>query len=125
VELTLTGHNGDFTCQVSGCARPVGWLLCASRGFVQYCREHAETAPEYLAWQRRMERAKEMISVGKISGAVGTFAHIPPSVETYVCERLGLKPAPISTQIVQRDHHAEYATTLAFWPPPSRSFPWS
>jgi adenylosuccinate lyase len=61
----------------------------------------------------RMERAKEAVSVGKISGAVGTFAHIPPSVETFVCERLGLKPAPVSTQIVQRDHHAEFFTTLA------------
>ena len=61
----------------------------------------------------RMERAKEAVSVGKISGAVGTFAHIPPSVEEYVCKRLGLKAAPISTQIVQRDHHAEFFTTLA------------
>jgi len=61
----------------------------------------------------RMERAKEAISVGKISGAVGTFAHIRPFVEEFVCERLGLKPAPISTQIVQRDHHAEFFTTLA------------
>jgi adenylosuccinate lyase len=62
---------------------------------------------------QRMERAKDAVSVGKISGAVGTFAHTPPSVESYVCQRLGLKPAPISTQIVQRDHHAEYFTTLA------------
>jgi len=61
----------------------------------------------------RMERAREVISVGKISGAVGTFAHVPPSVEETVCKRLGLKPAPISTQIVQRDHHAEFFTTLA------------
>jgi len=61
----------------------------------------------------RMERAKEAVSVGKISGAVGTFAHIPPFVEEFVCERLGLKAAPISTQIVQRDHHAEFFTTLA------------
>jgi adenylosuccinate lyase len=61
----------------------------------------------------RMERAKEAVSVGKISGAVGTFAHIPPSVEEFVCIRLGLKPAPISTQVVQRDHHAEFFTTLA------------
>ncbi len=61
----------------------------------------------------RMERAKEAVSVGKISGAVGTFAHIRPSVEEFVCGRLGLKPAPISTQIVQRDHHAEFFTTLA------------
>jgi adenylosuccinate lyase len=61
----------------------------------------------------RMERAEESVGVGKISGAVGTFAHIPPSVEEFVCGRLGLKPAPISTQIVQRDHHAEFFTTLA------------
>jgi adenylosuccinate lyase len=61
----------------------------------------------------RMERAKESVSVGKISGAVGTFAHIPPFVESYVCQRLGLKPAPISTQIVPRDYHAEFFTTLA------------
>lgn len=61
----------------------------------------------------RMERAKEAVSVGKISGAVGTFAHIPPFVEEFVCKRLGLKPASISTQIVQRDHHAEFFTTLA------------
>jgi adenylosuccinate lyase len=61
----------------------------------------------------RMERAKEAVSVGKISGAVGTFAHIPPFIEEFVCGKLGLKPAPISTQIVQRDHHAEFFTTLA------------
>ena len=61
----------------------------------------------------RMERAKEAVCVGKISGAVGTFAHIPPFVEEYVCKRLGLKAAPISTQIVQRDLHAEFFTTLA------------
>ncbi len=61
----------------------------------------------------RMERAKEAVSVGMVSGAVGTFAHIPPFVEEYVCKGLGLKAAPISTQIVQRDLHAEYFTTLA------------
>ena len=61
----------------------------------------------------RMERAKEAVCVGKISGAVGTFAHIPPSVEEYVCKRLGLRAAPISTQIVQRDLHAEFFTTLS------------
>ncbi len=63
--------------------------------------------------QFRMQRAKETISVGKVSGAVGTFAHIPPSVEEFVCKRLGLKPALISTQIVQRDHHGEFFSTLA------------
>src|SRR3989304_5592137 len=60
----------------------------------------------------RMERAREIISYGKLSGAVGTFANIPPSVEEYVCKKLGLKPAPVSTQIIQRDRHAEYFTTL-------------
>jgi adenylosuccinate lyase len=61
----------------------------------------------------RMERAKEVISYGKISGAVGTFAQVSPSIEEYVCKKLGLKPAPISTQIIQRDRHAEYLCTLA------------
>jgi len=61
----------------------------------------------------RMERAREVISYGKLSGAVGTFANIPPFIEEYVCKKLGLKPAPISTQIIQRDRHAEYFTTLA------------
>ena len=61
----------------------------------------------------RLERAIETISVGKISGAVGTFAHINPWVESYVCAKLDLKPAPVSTQIVQRDRHAEFLGTLA------------
>lgn len=61
----------------------------------------------------RMRRAKEVVRVGKLSGAVGTFAHIPPEVEEEVCRALGLEPAPISTQIVQRDRHAEFCTTLA------------
>jgi adenylosuccinate lyase len=61
----------------------------------------------------RMCRARETISTGKISGAVGTFSFIDPSIESYVCEKLGLRPAPISSQIVQRDRHAEYFTTLA------------
>jgi len=61
----------------------------------------------------RLERARSAISVGKISGAVGTYAHIDPFVETYVCRKLKLTPAKISTQIVQRDHHAYFVTTLA------------
>ncbi len=61
----------------------------------------------------RLEQAKEMISAGKISGAVGTFANINPRVEEHVCRRLGLQPAAVSTQIVQRDRHAQYLTTLA------------
>ncbi len=61
----------------------------------------------------RLKSAIERISVGKISGAVGTFEHLSPKVEEYVCEKLGLKPAPISTQIIQRDRHAEFLSTLA------------
>ncbi|HEX9757425.1 MAG TPA: adenylosuccinate lyase [Nitrospiria bacterium] len=61
----------------------------------------------------RMEKAKEEISYGKISGSMGTFAHLPPFVEEYVCNQVGLKPAPISNQVVQRDRHAQFMTTLA------------
>jgi adenylosuccinate lyase len=61
----------------------------------------------------RMERAADAVAVGKISGAVGTFAHLDPDVEAQVCARLGLKAAPISTQTLQRDRHAEYICTLA------------
>jgi len=61
----------------------------------------------------RLVQAKKSISVGKISGAVGTFSFIDPFVEEYVCGKLGLKPAPVSSQIVQRDRHAEFFTTLA------------
>ncbi len=61
----------------------------------------------------RLEQTRERVRVGKISGAVGTHAHLDPRVESFVMERLGLIPAPISTQIVQRDRHAEFMTTLA------------
>ncbi|MCC7033449.1 MAG: adenylosuccinate lyase [Acidobacteria bacterium] len=61
----------------------------------------------------RLERAREAIRVGKISGAVGTFAHLDPAIEAAVCQRLGLEPAPISSQIIQRDRHAELLSALA------------
>src|SRR5580765_2738999 len=61
----------------------------------------------------RLEKARETVAVGKISGAVGAFAHLDPAVEEQVCARLGLKAAPISTQIIQRDNYAEYLCTLA------------
>jgi adenylosuccinate lyase len=61
----------------------------------------------------RLGRAKERVAFGKISGAVGTFAHLSPAVEAYVCRKCGLHPAPISNQIIQRDRHAEFFTTLA------------
>jgi adenylosuccinate lyase len=63
--------------------------------------------------RERLVRARETVSTGKIAGAVGTFSFIDPFVEEYVCEKLGLKPAPVSSQIVQRDRHAEFFTTLA------------
>jgi len=62
---------------------------------------------------QRMKRAVEIISVGKISGVVGTYANINPRVEAHVCARLGLAPAKLSTQVLQRDRHAEYLTTIA------------
>jgi adenylosuccinate lyase len=62
---------------------------------------------------RRLEAALERIAVGQISGAVGTFEHLSPRVEEYVCAKLGLKPAPVSTQVLQRDRHAEFMNTLA------------
>jgi adenylosuccinate lyase len=61
----------------------------------------------------RMKRAVENISYGKIAGAVGTYDNVSPFVEKYVCDKLGLKVEPISTQVIQRDRHAEYLTTLA------------
>jgi adenylosuccinate lyase len=61
----------------------------------------------------RLKRARERIAYGQISGAVGTFSCIDPAVEEYVCKKLGLKPAPVSTQVIQRDRHAEFFTTLA------------
>ena len=62
---------------------------------------------------KRMEDAKEIISFGKISGAVGTFSNIEPQIENYVCKKLGLKPAPISNQVLQRDRHAQYLSAIA------------
>jgi adenylosuccinate lyase len=61
----------------------------------------------------RMEQARATVSVGKLSGAVGTFANAPPAVEEYVCKKLRLAPAPVSSQVIQRDRHAEFFTALA------------
>ncbi|HEX3232346.1 MAG TPA: adenylosuccinate lyase [Pyrinomonadaceae bacterium] len=63
--------------------------------------------------QVRLRKARETVAVGKISGAVGAFAHLDPQVEERVCARLGIKAAPVSTQIIQRDNYAEYLCTLA------------
>jgi adenylosuccinate lyase len=61
----------------------------------------------------RVRRARAMVSVGKLSGAVGTFAHLPPSIEADVCARLGLEPAAVASQVIQRDRHAELLAALA------------
>ncbi|MEJ5365459.1 MAG: adenylosuccinate lyase [Desulfosoma sp.] len=84
---------------------------------------HAEPVTFGLKWalwyaemqrnRERLQRARETMRVGKISGAVGTYANIDPDIEERVCRRLGLEPAPISTQVIQRDRYAEYFTTLA------------
>jgi adenylosuccinate lyase len=62
---------------------------------------------------RRLEAVRETVAVGKLSGAVGTSAHLSPKIEAAVCKKLGLRPAPIATQVVQRDIHAEFMTVLA------------
>ena len=61
----------------------------------------------------RVRRARAVVSVGKLSGAVGTFAHLPPEIEADVCARLGLEPAPVASQVIQRDRHAELLAALA------------
>jgi adenylosuccinate lyase len=61
----------------------------------------------------RIRRARDVVSVGKLSGAVGTFAHLPPAIEEDVCRRLGLEPAPVASQVIQRDRHAELLCALA------------
>ena len=61
----------------------------------------------------RVEHAKKIVSVGKLSGAVGTYSNINPKIEELVCQKLGITPAPLATQVIQRDRHAEYMTTLA------------
>jgi adenylosuccinate lyase len=84
---------------------------------------HAEPTSFGLVWalwysemgrnRERLEKAKDQIAVGKISGAVGAFAHLSPEVEERVCAKLGLKAADVSTQVIQRDRYAEYLCTLA------------
>jgi len=68
---------------------------------------------EFGRAQQRLEHIRKISALGKLSGAVGTNAHLSPKVENYVCKKLGLKPAPIATQVIQRDIHAEYMNTLA------------
>jgi len=83
-------------------AEPITFGLKLANWYAEFERHHA-----------RIKGAIDDIAYGKISGAVGTFAHVPPDVESYVCKHLGLKPAPISNQIIQRDRHAHYFAVLA------------
>jgi adenylosuccinate lyase len=83
-------------------AEPITFGLKLALMFDEFGRAHA-----------RLAQTSERIRVGKLSGAVGTHAHLDPRIERDVCERLGLEPAKISTQIIQRDRHAEFLTTLA------------
>jgi len=83
-------------------AEPITFGLKMALWYQEMIRNHS-----------RLLRARDAVSTGKISGAVGTFSFIDPEVETYVCRHLGLTPAPISSQIVQRDRHAEFFTALA------------
>jgi adenylosuccinate lyase len=83
-------------------AEPTSFGLSFALWYEEMRRNHA-----------RLMRAREAVAVGKISGAVGAFAHLDPLVEERVCERLDLKPAAVSTQIIQRDRYAEYLSTLA------------
>ena len=111
-------------------AKALALLLCemalAHRETVMVGRTHGVHAEpttlghKLAVWAFEMERnlgrldhAREMVSVGKISGAVGTYANVDPKVEALTCEELGLEPAPASTQIVQRDRHAEVLASLA------------
>ena len=83
-------------------AEPTSFGLTFALWYDEMRRNHA-----------RLIRARDTVAVGKISGAVGAFAHLDPEVEEQVCARLGLKAAPVSTQIIQRDNYAEYLCTLA------------
>ena len=111
-------------------ARELALLLCGMalehRHTVMVGRTHGVHAEptvlghKFAVWAFEMERnldrlahAREVAAVGKISGAVGTYANVDPKVEAITCEELGIKPAPASTQIVQRDRHAEVLATLA------------
>ncbi len=76
---------------------------------LKLCHWYEETRRNHA----RLIEAKNIVSVGKISGAMGTYAHISPEIEAYVCEQLGLKPEPVSSQIVHRDRHAQFMQALA------------
>ncbi|MFQ5766408.1 MAG: adenylosuccinate lyase [Acidobacteriota bacterium] len=125
LSLTLVKASGVLLKDLEDLAAILKRQAQAHRRTVMIGRTHGIHAEpttlglKFLLWyadvQRamvRMKHAREEIRVGKISGAVGTFAHLDPKVEEGVCAILGLKPAPISTQVIQRDRHAVYVGTL-------------
>src|SRR5687767_9450289 len=83
-------------------AEPMTFGLKLALWFAELQRDH-----------ERLKRARAAIAVGKVSGAVGTFAHLDPSIEAAICRKLGLEPAPVSSQVIQRDRHAELLTMIA------------
>lgn len=100
-------------------AKKLKYVICVGRSHGIHA-EPTTIGLKFALWYEetkrnitRLESAIDSISYGQISGAVGTFEHLSPKVEKYVCKKLGLKPAPVSTQIIQRDRHAEYISTLA------------
>ncbi|HOI30251.1 MAG TPA: adenylosuccinate lyase [Melioribacteraceae bacterium] len=93
--------------------------LCIGRSHGIHAEEYS-MGLKFALWHEeakrnieRLENSIKSISTGKISGAVGTFEHLSPKVEEYVCKKLGLSPEPVATQVVQRDRHAEFLSTLA------------
>ena len=83
-------------------AEPTSFGVKLAGFYAEFARDHA-----------RLERAREEIATCAISGAIGTFANVPPAIEDYVAQKLGLKPEPVSTQIIPRDRHAAFFATLA------------
>jgi adenylosuccinate lyase len=117
---------GLIAKQIAGAMDAVRTRAEEHRGTVMIGRTHGVHAEPmtlgvklalwYAELQRgldRIIRARDVVAVGKISGAVGTFAHLDPSIEAGICETLGLTPAPVSSQIIQRDRHAELLCALA------------
>lgn len=113
---------GDIKRLLSTCARKARehkWTVCIGRTHgihaepITFGLKLALFYDEMNRNLRRLEQAQEDISYGKISGAIGTYAHLSPEVEAYVCKKLNLKPAGISTQIIPRDRHAQFISCLA------------
>ncbi|MFB3820354.1 MAG: adenylosuccinate lyase, partial [Candidatus Methylomirabilales bacterium] len=140
LHLGLTSSDILDTCLACQCRQAAEQLVADAEALAGALRElavkhkgtamigrthgiHAEPTTfglKLLMWLKEIERgrerlirARDVVSFGKLSGAVGTFANVPPAVEEYVCRKLDLQPEPVSTQIIQRDRHAEYLAAIA------------